>query len=120
MGVLIHRGGTIGFAASGLGTDSYYQSDSRTGNDNSHFVTQTLPLGPLLLDCTYKTIVNGVPAWPSTLVSCSSPSLVVHPAARRLSTPSYGHDAGTPWSAAADTLDVRSYAWAAGFGPRAW
>ena len=116
VGVLIHRGGG-GFAGSGLGTDSFYQSDACTVNDNTHFVTQTLPLGPLLLDYTYKTIVNGVPASATTLVSCAAPSLVVHPTLRRLTTPYYGHDAGMPWSADADTLDVRSYAWAAGFGP---
>jgi len=71
----------------------------------------------VLLDYTYKTIVNGASASASTLVSCTDPSLVVHPTARRLTTPYYGHDAGMPWSAVADTLDVRSYAWAAGFGP---
>ena len=117
VGLLIHRGGPSNFPGAGLGSDSFYQSDSCTVNDNTHFVTQTLPLGPLLLDYTYKTIVNGVAPSATTLVSCSAPSLVVHSTARRLTTPYYGHDAGMPWSAAADTLDVRSYAWAAGFGP---
>ena len=116
VGMLIHRGGGS-FSDSGLGTDSFYQSGSCTVNDNTHFVTQAFALGPLNLDYVYKTIVNGASAGTSTLLSCTAPSLVVHPTLRRLTTPYYGHDSGMPWSTDADLLDVRSYAWAAGFGP---
>ena len=109
VGMLIHRGGGS-FSNSGLGTDSFYQSGSCTVNDNTHFVTQAFALGPLNLDYVYKTIVNGASAGTSTLLSCTAPSLVVHPTLRRLTTPYYGHDSGMPWSTDADLLDVRSYA----------
>ncbi len=117
VGLLIHRGGNATMTGSGLGTGSFYQSGDCTVDDNTHFVTQTLPLGALDVSYTYKTIVDGVSGSATTLVSCTSPSLVVHPTLRRLTTVYYGHDDGMPWSTVADTLDVRSYAWAAGFGP---
>lgn len=94
VGVVIHRGGND-FSPSGLGSSSFWQTGGCTVNDNSHFVTQNLTLGSVGLGYTYKTIVSGVPSSATTLVSCSSPSPVVHPTARRLTTPYYGHTLGS-------------------------
>ena len=116
VGVLMHRWGGVGFSASGLGADSFYQSGTCSVTNNTHFVTTPFQVGSLPLDYTYKTIVNSASA--TTLLSCPNPSLVVHGTARRLTTPYYGHDAGMPWNAPAEQIDLRSYAWATGFGPQ--
>ena len=116
VGLLLHRSGNSGFVDYGLGGSSFYQLDSCSVTNNSHFVTQPFAVGPLPLDYAFKTWVETTAAGTTTLLGCPLPSLVVHPTVRRLTTPYYGHETDMPWNADGELIDLRSYAWAAGFG----
>jgi len=114
VGMVVHRGARTPLP--GLGTDSWY-SEAACGIDPvDHFITEPFPRGILDLGYRYKTSLAGVPLDSRVLLSCSGPTVVAHPTLRLVATAYYGHDAGMPWSADGELLDLRSYAWAAGYG----
>jgi hypothetical protein len=116
VGLVFHRGGSDDFSPSELGTSTYYQAGTCSVDDPTHFVTEPFGSGTLDVGYTYKTVVRGVLSTGRTLLSCTDASVVTHTTLRRLTTPYYGHDVGMPWAAEGEQLDIRSYAWAAGFG----
>ena len=116
VGLIFHRGGEDAFTATGLGGSTYYQSAACTVDDPAHFVTEAFGSVTLDVGYTYKTVVRSVPSTGRVLVSCTDASVVLHTTYRRLTTSYYGHSDGMPWAADGELLDLRSYAWAAGFG----
>ncbi len=115
VGLLIHRGGD-NFQDADLGLSSWYQEGDCSVTATPHFITEPFGAGPLSVGYRYKTLVQDPDEATATLVACPDPSLVIHPTLRRLTTTYYGHPEEMPWSEDGELLDLRSYAWAAGFG----
>ncbi len=115
-GLLIHRGNNEQLESTDMGIGSTYQ-EGDCSLTAEHFITEPLGLGPVDLGYTYKSYLTNVADGVLELGSCQSGvALAVHPTHRRVFTPWYGHDDGMPWSAEGELIDLRSYAWAAGFG----
>jgi len=115
VGLVIQRGPSDS-AYLGMSGTMHWQAGDCTVEDDSHFITATLGVGPVDVGYTYKSILEAPTADARTLVGCPDPSTAVHRTHRRVVTTYYAHDAGMPWAPAGALLDTRSYAWAAGFG----
>lgn len=118
-GIVVHRSDSL-LPQLGLGDSGSFQSGDSNVGSNTHYVTAFLPLGPLDLGYTFKSETRmPIPGTTTPLIGSPAPSLVVHNAQRRLTTPYYGHEDGMPWTAEGAQVTWRSYTWAAfaEFGP---
>lgn len=117
-GVVVHRGDSL-VDDFDMGSAGFWQSDGVTVTNNTHFITRTLPLGPVDVSYMYQSRLDTPSANIRVLASSSTsiPTLAVHSVYRRVLTPYYGHDVGMPWSNEGAVITWRSYIWAAGRAP---